>query len=638
MIWDDAKTVAFDFETSGELPEYALQPWRLDAGKFWTTSISVIQHRDGRLQPWMSELFPGVERQRAFLEAAIANDWLVVTWNGLFDIGILIAHGLRDLVFKVRWLDGLLLWKHLDVDPEYDVDKPKKRSFSLKPDAVNHFIPQFADTTGADDVDFHSRDPAELAKLQHYNNRDSVRTWAIAKIIWGRLTDRQRSAALIEAEAMPLIAEANVLGMPVDQLFAAELSAWLKGTAVKRLEQLAPHGLNGPAMVRSPKQLAELMYDVWGLPVLKENVGKKTQKVSRATDKEVLYELAFMDPRCKLLKEYREALNNDTKFAQAPLISANYNDDGRTRPQGIMFGTYTGRMTYASKQGKNKDARQVGFALHQEKRGREFRGIIEAPPGYTIVEFDAAGQEFRWMAIQSGDHNMLQLCQPGEDAHGYMASRIVGRDYRELVAAVKAEEKEAEQARYLGKVANLSLQYRTYPKTFRKVSRVQYDIPMELPEAQRIHRTYQTTYPLVPKYWERQIQISKQQGYAETLAGRRVALTGNWSGSLSWKMESTALNYPIQGTGGDQKYLAIRALKNFIIPLGGYFAWDLHDGLYWFIPDAMVDTIIVQGKHILDNLPYQEAWGHTPPIPMPWDAKRGKVWGALKEHKSHVQS
>jgi hypothetical protein len=66
-----------------------------------------------------------------------------------------------------------------------------------------------------------------------------------------------------------------------------------------------------------------------------------------------------------------------------------------------MFGTYTGRMTYASKQGKNKDARQIGFALHQIKRGSEYRGIMQAPPGYTIVEFDAAGQEYRWMATLS---------------------------------------------------------------------------------------------------------------------------------------------------------------------------------------------------------------------------------------------
>jgi hypothetical protein len=431
MIWDDAHTVAFDFESSGQLPEYALQPWRLHQGKFWATSISVIM-RTTSLTPWMSKLWPSVDDMRAFLEAAIDNDWLVVMWNGVFDVSILIAYGLRDLVYKVRWLDGLLLWKHLEIDPEYDVDKPKKKSYSLKPDAVDRFIPGFADTTGADDVDFHSRDPQELAKLQHYNNRDSVRTWVITKLIWEQLTERQREAALIEAEAIPMVAEANLGGMPIDTIFSNELSTWLKDTAVKRLAELEPHGLAGPAMVRSPKQLAELMYDVWKLPVLKENTGKKTGTVSRSTDKESLYELAFLDPRCKLLKEYRESLNNDTKFATAPLVSAEYNGDGRTRPQCIMFGTYTGRCTYASKQGKNKDARQIGFALHQEKRGGEYRGILCAPSGYTMVEFDAAGQEFRWMAVLSGDPNMLQLCQPGEDSHAFMGARIVGKDYRFL--------------------------------------------------------------------------------------------------------------------------------------------------------------------------------------------------------------
>lgn len=632
MNWNE-QVVAFDFEASGTIPEFALQPWRRSTEDFWTTSISVIRHDGLKLTPWMSQLFPTVEHMGAFLEEAIANDWVVVTWNGLYDIAVLIAHGLRELVYQVKWLDGLLLWKHLEVDPEYDIDKPKKKSFKLKPDAVDRFIPTFADHSGADDVDFHSRDPAELAKLQHYNNRDSVRTWVIAKIIWDQLTDSQRSAALIEAAAIPMIAEANYNGMPVDRLFGAELAAWLQGTAATKLKELEPHGMTGPSMVRSPKQLETLIFDTWGLPVLKENVGKKTGKTSRSTDKEVLHELAFIDPRCKLIKEYREALNNDTKFAQAPLVSADYNGDGRTRPQGIMFGTYTGRMTYASKQGRNKDERQIGFALHQEKRGKEFRGIIKAPPGYTIMEVDAAGQEFRWMGIKSGDTNMLQLCMPGEDAHGYMAAQIVGQDYRDLVARVKAEEKQAEQNRYLGKVANLSLQYRTYPKTFRKVARVQYDIPLELPEAQRIHATYKRTYPGVPIYWDLAIQQVKRLGYAETMAGRRVQVVGDWSGSQSWKMESTALNYPVQGTGGDQKYLALMVLKDYLIPLGCYFAWDLHDGLYWFVPDNIVDRVAVEVKRILDNLPYQQAWGFTPPIPMPWDCKTGKSWGMLKVHE-----
>lgn len=165
------------------------------------------------------------------------------------------------------------------------------------------------------------------------------------------------------------------------------------------------------------------------------------------------------------------------------------------------------------------------------------------------------------------------------------------------------------------------------------MARVQYNIPMELPEAQRIRQTYIQTYKQVPTYWDRAIEKAKRAGYAETLGGRRVKLVGNWDGSQSWKMESTALNYPVQGTGGDQKYLALKVMKDFVIPLGGYFAWDLHDGIYWFVPDEVVDRVAAEGRQLLANLPYREAWGFEPPIPMPWDCKVGKSWGTLKELK-----
>jgi DNA polymerase I-like protein with 3'-5' exonuclease and polymerase domains len=89
-----------------------------------------------------------------------------------------------------------------------------------------------------------------------------------------------------------MVAEANFRGMPVDTLYARELAAKLENDAAVLLEKLAPHGVT-EKIVRSPMQLGKLLFDDWKLPVLKENTGKKTGKVSRATDKEVLHELAF---------------------------------------------------------------------------------------------------------------------------------------------------------------------------------------------------------------------------------------------------------------------------------------------------------------------------------------------------------
>ena len=628
MDWDANRVMAFDFETSGVLPEYALQPWRVGQRKAWATSLAAV-YRDGGKPCLMGGLDPTRAMMKEMLERALDTRSMVVGWNTAFDISWLLAYGLDKLVMQVKWLDGMLLWRHYFIEPEYDATAANRKSYGLK-SAVALYLPQYAGYE--EDVDFHSVEPTDRRKLHRYNIRDTQFTLILAEHFYNLLEPAQRRAALIEAECLPMIAQANLRGMLVDTIAANELSASLTATADAKLKLLEPHGVT-EKVVRSPMQLSRLLFDEWGLPVQKQNVGKKTGKVSRATDKETLHELSFVDQRAQELRLYREALNNRTKFAKAPLASVDYNQDGRTRPQAIVFGTYSGRLTYASKQGRGKSERQTGFALHQEKRGADFRDILIAPPGFTLLEFDASGQEYRWMAIASGDETMLGLCAPGEDPHGYMGSRIVGADYRELVKLVAEGDKLSKDHRQLGKVANLSLQYRTSAPKLRTVARVQYGLPMTLPQATRIHETYQRAYKRVPKYWDSQIALTKRQGYVETFGGRRVQVLGNWNGNRAWSMGSTSINYRIQGTGADQKYLALQIIKPYLVEIGAYFGWDLHDGIYLYVPDDRVHEAAREIKKRLDNLPYKDAWGFTPPIPLPWDCKIGKSWGSLKDYK-----
>lgn len=633
-MWDDSKYIAFDFETSGTLPEYALQPWRVADGTAWATSIATAHKNDNSLITQGSLLVGGVSKDARAVIATILHDAIqtgqtLVGWNVAFDISWLLAYGFEAEVRQLKFLDGMLLWRHWFIEPEYDTTRHKKKSYSLK-QAVREELPRFAGYE--DDIDFHSTDPDDLCRLHTYNERDTLFTLRLTRAYYNKLaTDPQRlKAALIEADCLVDAAKANLIGMCVDVPTTQSLGNKLVGVAADMLARLVPHGVT-EKVVRSPKQLSTLMFDTWGLPKLKQNTSKLTGKTTDSTDKEVLHELSFIDPRAAEIRLYREALGNKTKFVDAPLKAVTYNSDGKAHPLAMVFGTYTSRMTYASKQGKNKDERQIGFALHQMKRGKDFRSIIVPPPGYTLMEFDAAGQEFRWMAIASGDETMLELCQPGEDPHGFMGARIRHMDYRELVQKVHDGDKDAKDGRQLGKVANLSLQYRTSAKKLRVVARVQYNIPMELPEAEKIHTTYQSTYTKVPGYWRNQIALTKRLGYVETFAGRRVQVVGNWSGTQGWSMESTAINYRIQGTGGDQKYLALSVLKPYIAKIGAVFAWELHDGLYLYVPHAQVERAATEIPWLLANLPYQRAWGFTPPIPLPWDVKWGQSWGELKE-------
>ena len=639
--------IALDLETSGTLPEYALQPWRfhqrdeLGRRKAWiTTAAYSMWALDGTMVS-RGKTYPRKADLAQILEMAIKFNAYVVVWNGVFDIAWLTAVGLGELCMKVKWLDAMRLWKHLDISSSFST---ADHTYRLKGErgAAGMFLP--ASVGREDDVDYHSTDPAELRKLLSYNKDDTADTLRVAEVVWDRLEPKRRAAFLLECACLPMVAAANVEGMCISKPTVKAVDARMVKQAAEMEAELGPQGVT-EKVIASPQQLAALIYGTWGLPILKR--GKPNDKWPEgvpSTDKDTLTELVILDERAAKLRLFREALGLRSKFVGGIVKSVVYNEDNRTRPQAVVFGTYTGRFTYNSTQNKKADSEdlqkkkatgkqklQIGFALHQMKRDKQFKSMIVAPEDHDLVEFDAAGQEFRWMAIHSLDETMLMLCQPGEDAHSYMGAQIAGLDYYELRDRVRAAEEAATKIRQGGKVGNLSLQYRTSPKTFRIRSRTDHNLIISAHEADKICKTYVRSYPGVPKYWAKQIAKGRQLGYAETLAGRRVQVKGHWQGPQQWAMESTMINYPIQGTGGDQKYLAMAILKDRINEFDARFAWDLHDGLYWYVPKSKSMKFAVEMRDVLAALPYRKAWGFDSPIPLPWDAKTGPSWGALKD-------
>lgn len=631
--------VAFDLETGGTERAHALQPFRATRpsdyhGKRvqgWITSYAIAKRgQNGELLA-SGATWPQVDDLRKLFRKIIDKKHTIVAWNAPFDAAWCIAVGLRDEVFEAKWVDAMLLYKHLTSSPLYlpDDDTPAPSTYGLKV-AVEKFYP---DEAGYEQgVDFADETFGSMMKLQEYNRKDCEFTLRLAEKFWGELTADQKRCALIEARCIPLIADTMVRGIRTDTAAAAVLGDKLTADAAVAYATLKLSDGMGVshAVLASPKQLGELLYDNWGLPA-----PKHTPTGARATDKEALGALAAIDPRAKLVLDFREANGNKTKFADGVRASTWYNMDGNTRPSARIFGTYTGRVTYSSKQGRGNAELPVGVALHQWKRGAEFRRLIQPPEGYTLLEFDFAGQEYRWMAVESGDETMLGLCQPGEDAHSYMGARVAGEDYRKLMAAVAAGSAEAKAVRLLGKVSNLSLQYRTFPRRLAIMARVQHGVIISEMRAKAMHATYQTTLLGVPKYWERQINRAKEFGYIETLAGRRVHLGDHstWSRELKWSYESTAINFPIQGIGADQKYLALAVLRNYLPQVDGYFYYELHDGMFVIVPDARAAQAAAEIKALLSNLPYKDAWGKVFPTEFPVDAKSGKSWGDLKEVK-----
>lgn len=279
---------------------------------------------------------------------------------------------------------------------------------------------------------------------------------------------------------------------------------------------------------------------------------------------------------------------------------------------------------------------KIGTPIHQTPRQKEVRRMVVAPGGLKLAEFDFSGQEARLMAIMSQDPRMLSIFAPGgvQDMHSVTGAEIGGIPFDRFMARKKADDKVVtgpKGLRYQGKFTNLSSQYRISVKTLRRKARVDYGFDATYQEAARWDRSYHNLYRNVKRYWKRAIQLAKAQGYAETIAGRRYYLP-KWkftSDEHQWGAEQTSINFPIQGTGADMKELGI------VVALRSYdflrFAFDLHDGLFFWVPVGVSNDALLDVKHTLSNLPYQKAWNWEPPVLLPVDCQVGPRWGELEE-------
>ena len=650
--FDATNLLSFDVETLGDKEEYGLQPWRIEDKQLrirsyalgWVQDKKILTrsigetHTTGVNREQLSEILMQTAKQGKYL----------LGWNLSYDISVLLAWGLREEVFSNKWLDGMKLWMRAE---------PRRMTYGLK-QAVSLYMPWMRGYE--EDVQF----DGPIDKLCEYNERDVEATLFLAIKFLSVLTEKEKRGALIEAQASELFADADLRGIPIDPSRIPPIIEVLDKQEAAARTTLEPHvnlaevgvknstGLN----VRSPKQLQKVLYEQWRLPILDKSA--KTQAPS--TSKETLLQLAIDDPRAKAIVDLRQALNLRKKYVTNVIESIKYHDNQYhaqrfahhtyqgfvTRPQCKKPGTYTGRATYSSKQnarinGKNTEL-QTGIALHQWKREDIYRQIIKAPPGFLLTEHDFSGQEMRLMAELSGDETMIWLFETDMDGHAYMGCRITSLSYdrmKEILAKgdqdpefKKTDEyKTAKRGRYLGKFANLSMQYRTSANKLRVKALSDYDMVLTGFEAKTIRETYLSTFPGVPAYWARQIDLAKRQGFVETLGGRRVYFKPeDWSRARSWSSESTALNFPIQGTGADQKDLALAAMKSYYRSHNGFFGWDLHDGLFSFFPEETAEQNAEDLTKLLSNLPYESAWGYKPRLKFPVDGSFGLRWGQMK--------
>ena len=389
--------------------------------------------------------------------------------------------------------------------------------------------------TGAKRISF---DQVPVAQAAIYGAEDADLTLRLHQLMRPRLAAQPRLEAIYADIEMPVrevlftIERTGVLIDP-DQL-AVQSNAL--GQRMLELEAKA-HSEAGQAFnLNSPKQIGDIFFNQLKLPVI-----KKTATGAPSTDEEVLEQLALDYPLPKTLLEYRALTKLKSTYTDKlpRMINA---QTGRVHTTYGQVTAVTGRLASTEPNLQNIPVRTA--------EGRRNREAFIARPGAVIVSADYSQVELRIMAHLSGDASLLAAFAAGEDIHRATAAEVFNRS----VAEVSVEERRYAKAINFGLIYGMS------------AFGLAQQLGVERSVAKAYIDSYFARYPGVARYMEQTRLAAREQGYVETVLGRRLWLPDIASGNAARRAgaERAAINAPMQGTAADLIKLSMIAVQNWI--------------------------------------------------------------------------
>jgi DNA polymerase I len=326
----------------------------------------------------------------------------------------------------------------------------------------------------------------------------------------------------MEIPLIPVLERIESNGVLIDSAMLAQQSLELASKVVS-IEQHA-HNLVGRAFnIGSPKQIQEILYDQQKLPVL-----KKTPTGQPSTDESVLQDLSVDYELPRLILEYRGL--SKLKSTYTDKLPQQINDKtGRVHTSYHQAVAATGRLS-------STDPNLQNIPIKSEE-GRKIRQAFIAPVGYKIVAADYSQIELRIMAHLSADQGLLNAFNEGLDVHRATAAEVFG----------VAPELVTNDLRRSAKAINFGLIYGM--SSFGLAQQ----LGIARGEAQSYIDLYFARYPGVKNYMDSIRQLAREQGYVETLFGRRLYLPeiNSKNANLRQYAERTAINAPMQGSAAD---------------------------------------------------------------------------------------
>jgi len=415
---------------------------------------------------------------------------------------------------------------------------------------------------GAKQIGF---DQVDLSKASDYAAEDADITLQLDECLRQRLQQESRLNSVYTDIEMPLLEVLLKLeqnGVLIDQSMLQQ-----QGTEVDRqlsdIETSVYEQAGEVFNLSSPKQIQAILYDKLALPVL-----RKTPKGAPSTAEDVLEELANEYDIPRLILEHRGL--NKLKTTYIDKLPNEINPTtGRVHTSYQQAVAATGRLSSTSPNLQNIPIRTA--------QGRRIREAFIAQPGKRILALDYSQIELRIMAHLSADESLLKAFEQGLDVHRATAAEVFGSK----LDAVSDEQRRAAKAINFGLIYGMS------------AFGLGKQLNIGRNEAQKYVDTYFERYPGVRRYMEETKTLAREQGYVETVYGRRLHLPDiNARNAVQRQYaERTAINAPMQGTAADIIKRAMIAVHRWLIEDGDRtkMIMQVHDELVFELDAADVE-------------------------------------------------
>ena len=477
--------------------------------------------------------------------------------NLKYDASVLANHG---IALKGIEFDTMLESYVLDsTATRHDMD-----SLALK--YLGHKTIHFEDIAGkgAKQLTFNQ---VKLEEAGPYAAEDADITLRLHQALWPQLAEQAGPSKVFREIEMPLVPVLSRIERR-GALISRELLLGQSAELGKRLQELQgrAYELAGQEFnLGSPKQLGDILFDKLALPIL-----KKTPKGAPSTAEEVLAELALDYPLPKLLLEHRSLSKLKSTYTDKLPDMIN-SHTGRVHTSYHQAVAATGRLS-------SSDPNLQNIPIRTEE-GRRIRQAFVAPQGYRIVAADYSQIELRIMAHLSGDAGLLKAFQEGRDVHRATASEVFEVDLEE----VSGEQRRKAKAINFGLIYGMS------------AFGLARQLHLGRKESQQYIDRYFERYPGVQQYMDRTRALAREQGYVETLFGRRLHLPEiNARNKMrAQAAERTAINAPMQGTAADIIKRAMLAVDSWLRNEGpdATMIMQVHDELVFEVGTAEVDAV-----------------------------------------------